>query len=237
VGRGRRQSLHGQITVGSTNWERTIRVRLDQYPINSARRSQRAQAGLRRSNPPTRPTETLITTETADDSSQFPRRRTGIRRRPRPGGLRAPPEPAVGFSWTELDFFGLSWCALGFPWIFFGFPWISLALDLDFSMGYDPSWGIWRFFSPPRPRSRPGVDSDHEHEPKARMARRGCGMGTATLRFCVRSATQVSFLFCSVKFKARRMPPEVAEWLTRRPPLMRAPDVFLPSENALGRPP
>ena len=49
----------------------------------------------------------------------------------------------------------------------------------------------------------------------------GCGMGTA---YCLGLATfTLAFLFCSVKRKARRMLPEVAEWLMERPRLIRTP--------------
>ena len=93
---------------------------------------------------------------------------------------------------------------------FFGFPWISLASNRDLSTSYDPPPGRIRLFflrlAPEAALAARAIMS---------MARRGCGMGTATSRFCACNAPQVEFLFCSVKQKARLMLPEVAEMVNQ----------------------
>lgn len=139
---------------------------LDQYPINSALRSRRAQARLRRSNSPIRPRpvsrETVFTTE--PESPQFPRGQNGTRRRRGQEAYTRRLSPglvSLGLAWISLDFLV---CSFGFLWISFGFPWPSLAWYRDLSKGYGPPPpppGEFGVFSA-SPKNRPSGESDHE---------------------------------------------------------------------------
>ena len=154
---------------------------------------------MRRRNPPIRPPETLFTIETATTAGNFPGAgQDDAAWRPTTRRL-SPGLDSIGLAWISLDRLGLRLDSLGFFLAFLGFPWLRVG---TFQRVTIDRRGIWRFFSPPRPRSRPSGKSDHELEPRARMARRGCGMGTATSRF--RACKAHRYCSYSVQSSGRR---------------------------------
>lgn len=154
----------------------------------------------------------------------------GTRRRP---GLEACPRrlstgldsPGLG-AWIFLDSLGLAWIALdslGLSlWIsldFVGFPWLHIQ---TFQRVRIHRRGIGRFFSAPRPRRRAAARAIMSSA-KARIARRGCGMGDGDLAFCACNAQSGVLLLFSQAKGAPHAAGQLRNGKWRRPLLMRTP--------------